>query len=757
MPVVDTISDEVENLTLDSPSNDSKEASKFGTFSGVFTPTVLTILGAVMFLRTGWVVGNAGLGGALLIIGLANVITISTGLSISSVATNIRVRAGGAFSIISQSLGLEVGGSVSVPFYFAQAISVAFYTFAFTEGWLRIFPDHSEYVVVFACFTVAYAIAFISANLAVRIQFLIMTVLFISLISIFLGSFAILEWQGFETFPLIQTADFSHTPSFWGNFADGDFWTVFAVFFPAVTGVLAGVNMSGDLKDPRKNIPTGTMAAIFLTLVIYICIAYWFSRAASAEELINNLTVAVDKSFFGPVILLGILAATFSSALTSLVGAPRILQAIAKHGVLPKGEFLAQETSTGEPRPAMYVTGIIGIGGLLFGLFAGDNGLNAIAPLMTMFFMITYGMLNAVVLLEQSMDLVSFRPLFRVPRLVPLIGLIGCIFVMFLINASFSLVAIIVIIVLYAYLSHRSLQAPWSDVRSGLFVTLAEWAAKQVSSMPTSQERAWKPNLLVPVQSTDALLGSYRFLKALTYPRGSVHTLGLHQPGEEAQVEGLESLTNAFTKDGIFSRMALLEVDDFSRGLRIGLEVLHGVFFRPNALFMPVTLDTDEKTLQTILERARLNDIGTILYAKHPLTSLGREQVINVWIREQSPSWEVGLRLSNLDLSLLLAYQLTRNWGGQINLITVLSNQDEYANGLAFLKKLTSLGRMPHGTTTIVEVAEFSDYLPRAPQADLNIFGVPPKITQAFIERMVTEANASCIFVRDSGNESALA
>lgn len=601
-------------------------------------------------------------------------------------------------------------------------------------------------MVVFASFALAFVIAFISANVAIRIQYVILTVLGLSLVSVFLGSF-----------PIFGGAGMTQTPVLVGDFPDGDFWFTFSIFFPAVTGILAGVNMSGALKDPRESIPKGGMAAIGLSLLVYVALAYWFSRVASPEELLTNQTIVVDKAFYGPAILAGILAATFSSALTSLLGAPRVLQAIAEHGILPRGEALARETVSGEPRPAMYVTGVIALAGLAFGLTAGENGLNAIAPLMTMFFLITYAMLNGVVLLEQSLGLISFRPLFRVPRLVPLVGLVGCIFAMFLINPAFSLVAMVVIIVLYAYLTRRRLQAPWSDVRSGLFVTLAEWAAKQVSSMSVIQERAWKPSLLVPVQSTEALLGSYRFLRALTYPRGSVRVLGLYPVGEEARVQGLHSLVEAFGRDGIFSRVALSEVEDFARGLRPGLEVLHSVFFRPNALFMAVTPDEDETVLQAILDRAAVNDIGAILFAQHPVTALGREQVINVWIREQSPSWEVGLRLSNLDLSLLLAYQIRRNWGGQINLITVVADEAERANGETFLKELITLGRMPRGTQAMVEVGSLESYLSQAPRADLNIFGLQQHVDLAFIERMVAATNASCIFVRDSGQESALA
>jgi solute carrier family 12 sodium/potassium/chloride transporter 2 len=716
---------------------------KFGTFDGVFLPTLLTIMGAVMYLRTGWVVGNAGLAGGLLIILLANLITICTGLSISSIATNIRVRAGGAFSIISQSLGLEVGASVSVPFYLAQAISVSFYIFAFSEGWLRIFPTHPATAVVFTSFGLCFAIAFVSVNLAAQVRYPILIIISVSLASILLGSFA--RFGG----------GLPETPQAWGNFQGGNFWAVFAVFFPAVTGVLTGVNMSGTLKDPRKSIPIGVMAAVILTMLVYLALAYWVSLVATPEELLTNLTIMVDRSAWGPAILAGILAATFSAALNSLVGAPRVLQAIAEHNILPGIDTFARETSAGEPRPAMYLTGGIGLVMLVFGLVSG--GLNAIAPLMTMFFLITYAVLNGVVVLEQSIGLVSFRPLFKVPRLVPIIGLVGCMFVMFLINPIFSLVAVLVIIMLYVYLSHRQLRAPWSDVRSGLFVTIAEWAAMQVLKLPTTQERAWKPSLLVPVETTQSVLGSYRFLRAITYPRGSVNVLGLYRHNDKSRIAGLKSFMHAFAQDGIFARSAMLEVDDFPGGVRTGLEVLHGAFFSPNILFLPITANTNETTLQFILERAIENNIGAILHARHPETALGREQTINVWIRDQSPDWEVGLRLSNLDLNLLLAYQLARNWQGCINLITLINNSEELGNGTEFLANLINYGRMPRQTQTIIEVSSLTEYLPRAPQADLHIFGLQQQVNLEFIQKMVTATQASCIFVRSSGNESALA
>ncbi len=717
---------------------------KFNTFRGVFLPTLLTILGAIMYLRTGWIVGHAGLGGAVLIILLAKVITISTALSIASMATNIRVQAGGAFSIISQSLGLEVSGSISAPFYLAQAIAVSLYVFAFTEGWQRIFPEHPEVLVVFGSFAVIFTIAYISANLASRAHFFILAVQIVALGSVFLGSFGVLDAEGM-----------TETPQLWGDFDAGNFWVMFAVFFPAVTGILAGVNLSGQLENPRRSIPIGLISAMLVTMTIYLLLAFWFSRMAPPEELQADFLIMVDEAAYGPAILAGLLAATFSAGLTSLVGAPRILQAISENDILPGGERWARLSPNGEPRNAMWLTGGITLSALVVGLLAG--GLNAIAPFMTMFFLITYSALNGVVLLEQTLGLVSFRPHFRIPTWVPLIGLVGCLLAMFLINPLFSLAAIAVILGLYAYLSRRDLTNPWGDVRSGLFVTLAEWAAKRVSRMPDSQERAWKPNLLVPITSTEALLGSYRFLSALTYPRGSVHVLGLHKPGERHHVAGAEDVTQAFWRDGIFARVAFLQDEHKMQGLRLGLETLHSAFFRPNAVFITIDDETNEDDLNALLVHAQDRRTGAILFAQHPVAGLGREQTINVWIRDQSPEWEVSLRLSRLDLSLLLAYQVAHNWHGDINLITVVSNAEQQANGEAFLQELIEVGRMPRGTTSVVYVGEFADFLPAAPRADLQIFGMDRRANVDLMRQVVSLNRTSCIFVQDSGMESALA
>lgn len=717
---------------------------KFGTFGGVFTPTVLTILGVIMYLRTGQVVGNAGLGGAILIILLAHVITVSTGLAVSSVATNIRVGAGGAFSIISQSLGLEVGGGIGIPLYLAQSVSVALYILGFSIAWQGVFPSHNEKIIAIIAFFCVFGIAYISAQFAARIQYLILALVAFSLVSVFLGSFPIGEQVGF-----------TEAPQLWGNFQLWSFWETFAIFFPAVTGIMVGISLSGSLQSPRKSLPIGTMSAIGLTLIVYLLLTFWLSRVATPEELRDNELIMVGKAYWGWAILAGTLGATFSSALGSIVAAPRVMQALAVYGLLPYSNKLAEVGNDGEPRTAMLATGGISLLTLIFAWLSG--GFDAVAPLITMFFLITYGMLNVVVLIEQTLAMVSFRPTFRIPRIVPLIGTVGCLFVMFLINPMFSLVAAVLVLIIYSFLVRQKLKTLPSDVRSGLFFSIAEWAMKRASRMPAAPERTWKPAVLVPVTSTSELTGSYRFLWAMTSPRGAVQAMGIYPPGKPEALQDLDLIAQGFQDDGIFTKVTMLEDANFASGIQMATQVLQNTFFRPNILFLHLRPDTNLNELQNLVDETAAYRMGIVLLSRHEIVELGREQLINVWVSNQGPDWTHDLRLSNLDLAILMAYQLAQNWNGRINLCMAVADEETRHQAEKYLHRLIQLARLPAQTKVIVLQCDFIDSLAQVPRADLSIFGLPKPSDITFCQRIVNIVDSSCVFVRDSGDESALA
>ena len=720
----------------------------FGTFGGVFTPTLLTILGVIMFLREGWIIGNAGLLGGLLIIGLGFGITLCTALAMSSIATNIRIGAGGAYAVIAQSLGLEVGGSVGIPRYLSQALAVTMYIFGFREGWLYLFPGHPALLVDVCTFAVLYGIAYVSADFAIRVQYLIMAVIGASLVSIATAAATGSMQYGLGEIQL------------WGNFVGTpdnplepqSFWIVFAVFFPATTGIMAGANMSGDLKNPKRSIPVGTLAAIGVAFLIYVLIAIWLARSATPQELTSSYYVLMEKAYWPSAVLAGLLGATFSSALASLVGSGRILQAMGAHQVVPASDWLAKRAPNGEPRHAMMVTG-----GLVFtSLLVRD--LNAIAPLITMFFLVTYAMICAAVLIEQSLDLVSFRPRLRIPLWVSFLGLLGSLLAMFIINPTVSFVALVITLGVYALLARRRLDAPFEDVRSGMFVALAEWAAKKVTELPTMQERAWKPNLLVPVESPSDLRGTFLTIQDLTYPQGSVKIVGLpsDQNPDHLQ-ERIDTLTSAFRDRGVFASATVIDAGGFADGLRAGMQALRGAFFRPNVVFLRMPDATArEEDYRHIIQEADREAVGTLLYAPHPRAALGQRQTINVWIHDRSPDWRIAMEIGNLDLALLTSYKLSQNWDADLRLITALRDPDEEAKARDFLEKLIDLGRFPNASATVGTVP-FSDYIREAPQADLNIFGLQPEPDFEMIRQLVDATESTCMFVRDSGRESALA
>ncbi len=727
---------------------ESNTGKKFGTFGGVFTPTFLTILGVIMYLRLGWVVGNAGLLGAWLIIIISFLITLCTALSMSAITTNIRIGAGGAYAIVSQALGLEVGGSLGIPRYISQGLAVTMYIFGFREGWLGIFPDHNAFLVDVIVFSLLISIAYISANLAIKTQFIIMGIIVLSLISI-----GIAVYQGSMTIP---TNDALGWGSFKGSIENGfggsNFWIVFAVFFPAATGIMAGANMSGELKDPKRSIPIGTLWAIGVSFVIYMLLAFWISRSASEAELLNNYYIMVEKAYVGPLILAGILGATFSSALASIVGSSRILFAMGEHKVLPFSKFLAGQSKNGQPRNAMVVTGVLIFATLLL------RNLNAVAPLVTLFFLITYAMINIVVIIEQNLGLISYRPVFKIHRWVPWFGLVSSVFAMFIINPTVSLVSIMIVLIVYWYLSRQNLETPFEDVRSGLFVSFAEWAAKHTWGMKKMQQRAWKANLMVPVRDIDGLKGTFEFLRNIAKPKGSVKLLGIEPFSENSSLaEELEAISASFRQKEVFSSSSVIHTDEFANGINYGSQALQGAFFRPNIVFLNLQDHDDYETeLRPVIKESIRLEIGRLLYSLHPTALLGQRNTINVWVSDRKTKWDLGWDIGNLDLSVLIAYKLKMNWGARIRLIMVVGDPKEEDNAKEFLSLLINLARLPE-TLTEVHIGDFNTVLRSAPTADLNIFGMDDNLKFEFVKEMSAKTKSTCLFVKDSGHESILA
>ncbi len=721
---------------------------RFGTFTGVFTPTLLTILGVIMYIRLGWVVGNAGLVGSWLIMLLALGVTAATGLSLSSIATNTRIGDGGPYAIMTRALGYEVGASIGVPLYLTRPLGIAMYIFGFREGWLWAFPTHDPMLVDLAVFALLWGTAWISADLAFRVQYFIMAIIGLSLVSILAsehGSIGLDQAQLFGNYPGFPETGLKGT----------DFWGVFAVFFPATTGVLAGANMSGELKNPRRAIPIGTLSAIAVSSVIYFALTIWAVQVATPAELVGDYNLFMDKARWGWLVLAGLLGATASSALAGLVGGPRIVMAIGKHRLLPASDWTGKTSKDGEPRNAMLLTGVLVLACLMV------RDLNAIAPLVTMFFLITYGALNFVVLLEGSLGLVSFRPTMKVPRIVPLFGLLGSLLGMFIVSPTFGLVALAMVGLLYVWIDRRAVAHDGDAVSSSIFAALAEWAAQRVQANGEKESvRAWKPSFLVPVEDPDELRGEYSFLVDVAQPEGSVKLLGLTRGRDE---EGLDALVaplgRAFRSDGVHCTWSVVDEERFGDGVIGALKALQSAFFRPNMLFLTLPdLEDRHDEFARLIQQAGDTRVGVTLLGLHPKAGLGRRRRINLWLRWQGADWDVDSAFSvgSLNLTLLMGYRLQQQWGAEMQVTTVVPDEGDVPEAQEFLAEIADLARLP-GVEQTVLVGGFEDCVKKADVADLAIMGLQRRPDFEFVTRMVELSRSSCLMVLDSGRESARA
>lgn len=607
------------------------QASGLGTFGGVYTPSTLTILGVIMYLRFGWVVGNVGLLGTLSIVTLSTIITLLTALSACAIATDREVRVGGAYYMISRSLGIETGGAVGIPLYFAQAFSVALYTIGFAESVVSNFSQFNQlYVALITTIAVA-VLAITSAQFAIKAQYVIMVAIALSLISLIFGK------------PLEPT-----DIELWGA-ADGEaFWQVFAVFFPAVTGIMAGVNMSGDLRDPIKSIPTGTLAAIGTGYVIYMGLPFILATRADASTLIENPLVMQQMALWGPAILMGIWGATLSSAIGSILGAPRVLQALARDGVLPRWmSFLGKGSGPDdEPRIGTAVT----LGVVVAAVSIGD--LNLIAPILTMFFLSTYLVLNVSAGVESFLQSPSFRPLFKVHWSLSLLGAAGCIGVMFLINPQATIAAAAIVVLIYLWLQRRGLKTTWGDVRSGVWMMLVRIGLFQVGHQQDAKN--WRPHILVLSGSPTRRWPLIELANNFTQNRGLITVSSILPSGSRdvAQQEELEeTLTDYLAERGVQALVRTLTAPDPFEGAQRLVEIYGLGPLMPNTILMG---DSEEPkhcdrycNLIAHLHRAKRN---ILILRNSQAESFGRYRRIDVW-------W--GGMNANVGLLLLLAYLLS--------------------------------------------------------------------------------------------------
>lgn len=494
----------------------SETIKKFGT-APVFFTAISTILGAILFLRFGYAVGTLGFIGVIFIVILGHMVTIPTALAISELATNKRVEGGGEYFIISRSFGLNIGATIGIALYLSQAISVAFYVIAFTETFQFLF----DYIKQTYHFTLPRQVISIpimvlltalilkkGANLGVKALYFVVGVLAVSLIFFFLGSSEANNEVSFN----FATTTFKNSEQF---------FMVFAIIFPAFTGMTAGVGLSGDLKNPAKSIPIGTITATVLGMIIYFFISYKMASSATAEELTNNQFVMSEMALWGWIVIpLGLAASTISSALGSVMVAPRTLQALANDKCFPVtllNRWLSHSRSKDdEPVNASIITSAIAL------FFVAIGNIDIVAKIISMFFMITYGSLCLISFLNHFGSSPSYRPSFKSKWYISLLGFITSVWVMFKISIVYSFFAFSVMILLYIYINyiHKNRKGLSSIFTNTIFQVNRNLQLYLQKSRVVKSSTDWRPSIICLSKNSFDRDNAFKLTNWISYKYG---------------------------------------------------------------------------------------------------------------------------------------------------------------------------------------------------------------------------------------------
>jgi amino acid transporter len=492
------------------------ERNNFGT-APVFFTAIATILGAILFLRFGFAVGVLGFWGVILLILLGHLVTIPTALAISEIATNKRVEGGGEYFIVSRSFGLNIGSTIGVALYIAQAISVAFYVIAFTESFEFFFNYmHNTFDIQLPRQVISMPVMGLlslliikkGANMGVKALYYVVAILFVTLILFFLGK----PDPNAEITSSIWNIEFQNL---------NDFFIVFAIIFPAFTGMTAGVGLSGELKRPGKSIPLGTVSATIIGMIIYVAIAWKLHTSSTTDDLLNHQFVmgriALGGIFIVPI---GLAASTISSALGSVMVAPRTLQALAKDSLFPSrsmNRFVAKERQRdAEPINASVITCLIAF------VFVGMGDINAVAEIISMFFMLTYGSLCLISFLNHFGSSPSYRPQFKSKWWLSLIGFVVSVWVMFKINTTYAIISFALLTIVYIYInyihkSRKGLSSIFVNTVFQLNRKLLLFVQKKTNS---SMFTDWRPSIICVSKYSFTRKNALRLLNWISYKYG---------------------------------------------------------------------------------------------------------------------------------------------------------------------------------------------------------------------------------------------
>ena len=697
----------------------------FGT-APVFLASVSTILGAILFLRFGYAVAHAGLWGSLMIIVLGHLVTIPTVLAVSEIATNRRVAGGGAYFIISRSFGTSIGGSIGIALYLSQAISVAFYLVAFAEAFQPVYEWASathqvdadpRWVSLSATVVLILLMLVKGAGVGVGALWVVSAILGVSILSFLFG-------QGPESI----RPDALHLTD---SLEDADsFGIIFATCFPAFTGMIAGLGLSGDLKNPQRSIPLGIITATLVGMVVYSLVAIKLAQSATPEALNGDQFIMAQIAIWGPAIYLGLGAAAISSALGSILVAPRTLQALARdkvfpipklNGLLAKGMGRAQEP--------VYATCVSSAIAVVF-VFLGD--IDFIAQILSMFFMVTYGTLCSVSFLEYFAGNPSYRPTFHSRWYVSLIGAFMCALMMIQMSLQYSLISIALMAAIYFGLRRtRKGERDLTAIFQGTMFQLTR--RLQITLQKNHVEKydgGWRPSIVAVTRFGVRRLGHFDVLRWISHRHGFGHFVQYFQgeysyDDEEQARSQVDKLIERVDVSGAGIFVDSLICPSFQQALAQTLQ-MPGISGLPNnCILLEFDKDHPEEIDETA-EGARLaaQAMFNVLVLRSTNYRFGYRSSIHLWVTEDN--------LSNAPLMLLLAYIVVghRDWRrAEIRLFACHSSGDP-EHETRRLASLMSDGRLPISMQNVTSVecatgeSVEEEVSRRSSEADLVVAGL---------------------------------
>lgn len=739
-------------------SDEKIKESKFSTFGGVFTPSILTILGVIMFMRAGFVLGHGGIIHTLIILLIAKMITTLTTFSISAISTNMEVRGGGAYFLISRTLGPEFGGTIGITLFLAQVLSIPFYIIGFTEAVSVSFPllEQWEVPISFTVAALVFIVTFRGASDAIKVQYFILGVLVLSIISFLVGGALNFDMAVFKS-NLAPSTQPDAIP----------FWALFAIYFPAVTGIMAGVNMSGDLANPSRSIPKGTFLAIGAGAVVYALQALVLGGSVERGALIAApYQSLLNLSFLGIhlVVTLGVFAATLSSALGSFVGAPRILSALSADRILSPLKPFEKLADNGEPRRAIYLSLVVTVLVLIWSAFSGGDSLNVVASLVSMFFLWTYGIINVAAFIESFGKNPSFRPRFRLFHWsLALFGAIGCLGAAVLIDARAAFGAFVAIAGIFLYVRRTLLTSTFGDARRGFYYSRIRTNLNLLSATK-NHPKNWRPTILLFSNNPKEGMLVTKFANWISGNRGIVIlaqvVVGAIENEKERYQRLKKDLASLCEREEVNVFPQVLFAFDFEEGVDDLLQCTGIGPLRPNLVFLEWPGYEEAPGLLPYLKKINLFGQSAVILNIPDGWSLPdpkSEKRIDIWWRGER----------NGSLIAILAWLLSTNssWPRtKIRFLRQVSSDEERIESEKEIGQLINGARIEAEIYPIIETSMgFADVF-RRESADATAifigFAIPDEDqAESFANtgKMLTENMPPLFFVNSRGDADVLA